>query len=471
MQLEPGAVVGGKYRIERALARGGMGSVWVARHVQLGSTVALKFLDASFATSAGHRMRFEREARSAANLKSPHVVQVMDYGFEADAPYLVMELLEGEDLGQRLHRIGRMSLPDTARVLLQVGKALRKAHDAGIAHRDLKPANLFIARVDDEEVVKVLDFGIAKEQHAAVGDVTKTGEIMGSPHYMSPEQVRAEKDLDHRTDIWSMGVILYRMLAGELPFPGDQIGPVLAKILTDPIPQITRVAPDLPPAIDQFFLRALARDKAYRFPSIGEMVDAFQLAAGSGTGLPAMSVGIGNVGAPLVAGGSPWGAQPQSATMPLGPSGSYGAAPGQSGPITGPALGTNGGVATTGSRATPKGNGALIAALAVAFVFAALAVGGFLVLRSSPSVASSGTPDPTGTAPISPTVTPVPEPALTASATSSSTAEQPATSTTSAPSTTSATPTAKPLGSPNKTKVPSTPTAASSTTTTKEKWF
>jgi serine/threonine protein kinase len=471
MVLEPGAVVGGKYRIERALARGGMGSVWVARHVQLGSTVALKFLDATFATSAAHRVRFEREARSAANLKSPHVVQVMDYGFEADAPYLVMELLEGEDLGQRLHRIGRMSLPDTARVLLQVGKALRKAHDAGIAHRDLKPANLFIARVDDDEVVKVLDFGIAKEQHAAVGDATKTGEIMGSPHYMSPEQVRAEKDLDHRTDIWSMGVILYRMLAGDLPFPGDQIGPVLAKILTDPIPQITRVAPDLPPAIDQFFLRALARDKAHRFHSIGEMVDAFQLAAGSGVGLPAMSVGTGNVGAPLASGAPPWGARPQGATVPLGPSGSYGAAPGQSGPITGSALGTNGGVVTTGSAVTTKGNGALIAALAAAFVFAALAVGGFFLLRSSSSVASSGTPDPVGTAQTSPTLTPVPEPSPPASATSSSTPEQPATPPTTAPSTTSATPVAKPIGSSPKTKAPSKPAAASSTTTTKEKWF
>ncbi len=472
MQLEPGAVIGGKYRIERALARGGMGSVWVARHVQLGSTVALKFLDASFATSAGHRMRFEREARSAANLKSPHVVQVMDYGFEADAPYLVMELLEGEDLGQRLHRIGRMSLPDTARVLLQVGKALRKAHDAGIAHRDLKPANLFIARVDDEEVVKVLDFGIAKEQHAAVGDATKTGEIMGSPHYMSPEQVRAEKDLDHRTDIWSMGVILYRMLAGELPFPGDQIGPVLAKILTDPIPQITRVAPDLPPAIDQFFLRALARDKASpvsipsaRWSTRSSSPRAAEPACRRCRWAPGTSVLRSLQAVP------PWGAQPQGATVPLGPSGSYGAAPGQSGPITGPALGTNGGVATTGSRAPTKGNGVVIAALAVAVVFAALAVGGFFVLRSSSSVASSGTPDPTGSAQTSPTVTPVPEPALPASATSSSTTEQPATPPTSAPSTTSATPTAKPIGSSPKTKAPSTPAAASSTTTTKEKWF
>lgn len=285
MLLAPGTVIGGKYRIERALARGGMGSVWVARHVQLGSEVALKFLDPSLAASAAHRTRFEREARAAANLKSPHVVHVSDYGFEGAAPYLVMELLEGEDVGQRLQRVGRMTIPDTARVLVQVGKALRKAHEAGIAHRDLKPANLFIARVDDEEVVKVLDFGIAKESGAALGDATKTGEVMGSPHYMSPEQVRAEKDLDYRTDLWALGVIVYRMLVGELPFPGDQLGPVLAKILTAPIPVPTQAAPDLPPTIDGFVARALARDKAQRFQSIGEMVEAFQLAAGQHSGI------------------------------------------------------------------------------------------------------------------------------------------------------------------------------------------
>ncbi len=335
MELAPGAVIGGKYRIERALARGGMGSLWVARHAQLGSTVALKFLDASFAVSPAHRARFEREARAAATLKSPHVVHVLDYGFEGTAPYIVMELLEGEDLGQRLHRVRRMSLHDTAKILVQVGKALRKAHEAGFAHRDLKPANLFLARVDDEEVVKVLDFGIAKEQHAALGDATRTGEVIGSPHYMSPEQVRAEKDADHRSDLWSLGIILYRMLVGVLPFPGDQLGPVLAKILTDPIPVPTRAAPDLPHTMDGFFARALARDKQQRFQSIGEMIEAFHAAAGGREALPSISMSIGT-GPMQALGGTAMWSPPSAATL----TGS--ALMTASGPITGGQLGGSG---------------------------------------------------------------------------------------------------------------------------------
>ena len=473
MLLAPGTVIGGKYRIERALARGGMGSVWVARHVQLGSEVALKFLDPSFAASAAHRTRFEREARAAANLKSPHVVHVSDYGFEGTAPYLVMELLEGEDLGQRLHRIGRMTIPDTARVLAQVGKALRKAHEAGIAHRDLKPANLFLARIDDEEVVKVLDFGIAKESGAALGDATKTGEVMGSPHYMSPEQVRAEKDLDYRTDLWALGVIVYRMLVGELPFPGDQLGPVLAKILTAPIPAPTQVAPDLPPTIDGFVARALARDKAQRFQTVGEMVEAFQVAAGQHAGAP----GTTAVLSPAVTAGIA-ALRGDGTQSVAGKSDSHGVA-GQSGSSTSPGN-TNAGLAGTRSTAKPKSMG-----LALAIGFAILGVAApviFFVVSSStsdpagaagsgaivapvtaevapsaPAVAvipSSLTDPPSGSpsATVAPTVTastpqPTPSPRST-----SSTQPEPAASVTatSTPTTTKPTPTATPAGTQKK---------------------
>ncbi|MBK8252715.1 MAG: serine/threonine protein kinase [Polyangiaceae bacterium] len=478
MDIALGTVVGGKYRIEKALARGGMGSVWIARHVQLGSTMAIKFLDPSFAASAAHRARFEREARSAANLKSPHVVHVQDYGFEGDAPYIVMELLEGEDLNQRLHRVRRMNLNETAKVLVQVGKALKKAHEAGIAHRDLKPANLFIARVDDDEVVKVLDFGIAKEQHAAAGDATRTGEVIGSPHYMSPEQVKAEKDLDHRTDLWSLGIILFRMLVGTLPFPGDQLGPVLAKILTDPIPVPSQYVPDLPRTMDGFFMRALARDKNQRFQSIQEMVEAFQAAAGGREALPSisMSLGTGPVGAggtalwtgpgqgpvtnagPLANSGPLAGSGPMGASGPLGASAPYAAAATAS--HTGPV--TAGGLVSTGSAPKPKSNAGLVIGVIGVLLAAGVGAGVFFMLRApagdaSAAQVSTATPTALTTTSAAPTVaaTATAEPTVAASASAAPTASA------SAPPTSTG-PTTKPTGKINTTGPTPKP---------KEKWF
>jgi serine/threonine-protein kinase len=200
MQIAPGSIVGGKYRLERPLSRGGMGSVWLARHAKLGSPVAVKFMDPAYATTPAFVARFEREARIAANLRSPHVVHVQDYGIDEGVPYLVMELLQGEDLGDRLNRVGRLSLQDSARLLAQAGKALRRAHEAGLVHRDLKPGNLFLAQIEDEEIIKILDFGIVKETGQLSGERTGTGEVLGSPHYMSPEQVHGDKDLDHRSE-------------------------------------------------------------------------------------------------------------------------------------------------------------------------------------------------------------------------------------------------------------------------------
>ncbi|WP_437875424.1 protein kinase domain-containing protein [Sorangium sp. So ce513] len=283
MHHAPDSVVGGKYRLERPLSRGGMGSVWLARHINLGSPVAVKFMAPTYAESSTFLARFEREARIAANLQSPHVVYVQDYGIDDDTPYLVMELLQGEDLGTRLERVGRLSLADATRILVQAGKAIRRAHDAGLVHRDLKPANLFLVceEEEQEEIVKVLDFGIVKETGARLTDeVTRTGELLGSPHYMSPEQVRGEKDVDQRSDLWSLGVILFYAVTGELPFQGDQLGAVIANILVAPLPSASRLAPDLPPTIDAFFARALARDRAQRFQSIGEMMGDLRRLAG-----------------------------------------------------------------------------------------------------------------------------------------------------------------------------------------------
>lgn len=282
--LQPGTIFAGRYRLDRALARGGMGSLWIAHHLQLDSAVAIKFMDPAFARSADARGRFEREAKACARLKSPHIVQVHDYGIEGETPYIVMELLEGEDLGTRLRR-GLLPLSAAASVAHQIGKALRTAHEAGVVHRDLKPANVFLCRHHDEDLVKVVDFGIAKivGDGKMVGESTVTGEIVGSPHYMSPEQIRAFKHIDHRTDLWSFGVILFRCITGHLPFPGEQTSAVLVAVCADPLPRPSQVAPALGPEVDAFFARALERDPGQRFQSAKELADAFAGLAGDVT--------------------------------------------------------------------------------------------------------------------------------------------------------------------------------------------
>jgi len=272
-------VIAGKYRLERELASGGMGAVWVARHLQLDELVAVKFMSATLPELANARARFAREARAAARLRGPNVVQVLDHGVDEDLPYIVMELLLGEHLGDRLKRERRLSLREAGIIGAQVGKALGRAHRAGIVHRDLKPANVFLARVDDEEIVKVLDFGIAKTlsgaEKAEALDVTGSDVLMGSPQYMSPEQARGSRSVDHRADLWSLGAILFRAVTGVPAFEGASAVDVIVQVCTGAIPLASRAAPDLSPDVDGFFLRALARDPDRRFASAREMTDAF----------------------------------------------------------------------------------------------------------------------------------------------------------------------------------------------------
>ena len=202
-----GRVVGGKYRVGRWLAKGGMGSVWIAEHVELGLEVALKAVLASSDETTA-KMRFKREARAAAGLKSPHVVRVFDYGIEGGVPYLVMELLEGEDLKDRLLRQRRIPLSAAAEIVGQIAEALHEAHEAGLIHRDVKPRNIFLARAGSQEVAKLLDFGVAKDvSTAGTGEETGTGLLLGSARYMSPEQARGER-VDGRSDVlvpWHRG--------------------------------------------------------------------------------------------------------------------------------------------------------------------------------------------------------------------------------------------------------------------------
>jgi len=276
----PGVVVAERYRLERPLAVGGMGTIWVARHLQLDIDVAVKFMSEEVDSAPSGRARFEREAKSAARLRTPHVVRTHDYGVDGGTPFLAMELLQGESLEAKLRREAPLSLPVTAAIFRQIAKGLREAHELGIVHRDLKPANIFMARVADDEVVKILDFGIAKEtKNLIVCDETKSGMLLGSPHHMSPEQARGGT-VDARSDLWSLGVVLFRMVTGEKPFAGTNVGDVIAKICGDTIPKPSSLLPALAGSIDDFFKRALSRNPALRFQTVQEMSAAFDRAIG-----------------------------------------------------------------------------------------------------------------------------------------------------------------------------------------------
>ncbi len=271
MRVEQGELIADKYRIERLLARGGMSAVYVARHLALDADVALKLMDPSMIHGDGMRDRFATEARAAAKLTSPYLARVHDYGVHEDVPFLVMELLQGEHLGVRLSRDKRLSKEAVIGLNKQIARGLRVVHEAGIVHRDIKPQNLFLARYDDEEIVKILDFGIAKSNEQA--GRTRTGSIMGSLHYLSPEQARDAKRVDHRTDLWALGVVLYRALTGQMPFMGKDVIDLLQKICLAETPSASAIAPDLGPSIDVFFVRAFERDPNKRFQSAREMAD------------------------------------------------------------------------------------------------------------------------------------------------------------------------------------------------------
>ncbi|WP_437621215.1 protein kinase domain-containing protein [Sorangium sp. So ce1151] len=365
LSLEAGSVVGGKYRLERPLAGGAMGFLWVARHLQLEVEVAIKFMMPQHADSPVARARFEREAKASAQLRTPNVVHVYDYGLEGDTPYLAMELLEGEDLAAYLKRRGRLDPAETLGIMSQVCKALRRAHEVGLIHRDLKPANIFLAR-QGEEVVKILDFGVAKSTGTGLAaDATKTGTLIGSPHYMSPEQVRRSKTIDYRSDLWSLGVIIFECITGQLPFPGEELGDVLVEICTGDIPVPSQLAPDLWPELDQFVERALRREPAERFQSASELARAFASAV-QRTPLPeprgAMdsSVAMAQGGA-LAQGGAR--AAHGSAPGPDGARAAHGSAPGPGGAMAvhGSAPGPGGARAAHGSApgsdGTPAAHG------------------------------------------------------------------------------------------------------------------
>jgi serine/threonine-protein kinase len=281
--MQEGSVLAGKYRLISLLGRGGMGSVWRAQHLDLDAPVAVKLIDPAIATSGEGLARFHREAQAAATLRSPHVVQILDRGVDGvtGQPFIVMELMEGESLASRLARQGRLTPELTARIVSHIARALGRAHEAGIVHRDLKPDNVFLIHNEDEDIAKVLDFGIAKsDRHRLDQDSqTRTGAVMGTPYYMSPEQISGSKGVDLRTDLWALGVIACECLTGRRPFDAETIGGLALKICAEPLPRPTTLAP-VPPAFDAWFERAASREPSARFQSAREASDELRRALG-----------------------------------------------------------------------------------------------------------------------------------------------------------------------------------------------
>lgn len=276
MELEAGRVLSDRYRLVRPLGQGSQGAVWIADHLALNTHVAVKLIDPELAKREDARERFKREATAAAQLRSAHVVQIMDHGIDEGQPFIVMELLEGEDLFERLDKRGRLSLRETSKIITQVCRALARAHAAGIVHRDLKPENVFLCNNDDEEIVKVLDFGVAKVTDPAKATMQKTGigTLIGTPHYMSPEQVKGVSEVDARTDLWAIGVIAYQCVVGDLPFDSEGVGDLLIKISIGDPPVPSKVFPGASPVFDTWFAKACDRDRTKRFQSARELAEA-----------------------------------------------------------------------------------------------------------------------------------------------------------------------------------------------------
>ncbi len=282
--MKAGQQVTPTLRLTRLLGKGGMGSVWLADHLTLGSQVAIKFMAIANIDDETLMQRFRTEAKAAAQIKHPHVAQVFDHGVTADdgVPYIVMEYLEGEDLKHAVKRLGPLPIADVVRVVTHAAKALARAHTLGIVHRDIKPDNIFMCNIDGETFVKLLDFGVAKiDQGNAMAGATTTGSMMGTPLYMSPEQLLSARSVDLRSDLWSLAVVAYFALTGRVPFTGETIGSLSVAVHGGVFPLPSTLRPELPPALDAWFVRTLKRDPNERFQSAKEMAEAFDKASSS----------------------------------------------------------------------------------------------------------------------------------------------------------------------------------------------
>ncbi len=311
-----GQTIAGKYRVEKLLGKGGMGIVVGARHLGLDEPVAIKILRPQMMEVAGMVARFVREAKAASKIKSHHVVRVTDVDTREDGvPYMVMEYLDGVDFSDLRKQRGTLGVTEAVGYVLEACDAIAEAHALGIVHRDLKPGNLFLHRKrDGKNVVKVLDFGISKVDSPGEQDTTKTGQMMGSPKYMSPEQMTSMHDVDGRSDIWSLGAILFELLCGRPPFVGDTTPRVCALVLNSDPPMPGALRPDLPPELEGILLRCLEKEPDRRFFDVEALAAALSPYApsvdSSGSGASGASSGPrSSIG--------PRGSEPVSVTAPV----------------------------------------------------------------------------------------------------------------------------------------------------------
>jgi len=278
--VREGDVLAGKYRVERVLGVGGMGVVVAAHHIQLDQKVAIKFVLPAMLDNADVVNRFAREARAAVRIKSENVARVFDVGtLENGAPYMVMEFLEGGDLAALVHQHGRLPVEQAVDFVLQASVAVAEAHSLGIVHRDLKPSNLYCIRGPDGQLsIKVLDFGISKviqpSSATSAGSMTATSTIMGSPFYMSPEQMTSPKEVDARSDIWALGVVLFQLLTGRVPFEGETPPEVCVKIATKAPPPLRDFRPEVPEGLETVVATCLEKNRGKRYGNVAEMAVA-----------------------------------------------------------------------------------------------------------------------------------------------------------------------------------------------------
>ena len=281
--LRAGRVILGRFRLERYLGHGGMGTVWEARHLSLETQIAIKFLNEELSRRQDVLARFAGEATSAARIRSPYVVSILDSGFTEDGQgFIAMELLRGEDLSRRLARVGKLTVGETSLLVTQISRGLAKAHAVNVVHRDLKPENIFV--IDEEEAfaIKILDFGIAKSIGSEVAThKTDTGQLLGTPLYMSPEQALG-RPLDSRSDLYSLAVLAYRCLTGRPPFVYPAVGELIVAVSTHVAPPPSQFNSALPSSLDDWFRAALAKDPGERICQTAlEVADSFKRACGA----------------------------------------------------------------------------------------------------------------------------------------------------------------------------------------------
>ncbi len=413
-EVAAGTVIAGKYRLDAPLGSGGMGTVWSCTHVGLGERMAIKLVSTSTRLSAEVRTRFVREARSSARLKSRFTVRVFDTGeLPLGTPYIVMEYLEGVTLSQHLRRVGHLSLAETVRILSHVGRGLERAHEAGIVHRDIKPENVFLAHTPDDGVIaKVFDFGVAKLSEGvdvANGTETVRGTFVGTPQFMSPEQAMGLVDVDHRADVYSMGVLAHRMLTGKRLFNAESMPALLMKICSEDLPKLAAAWPEAPPAVEAWFQRTCAREREQRYPTAAACIEGLVAAAGivpdgytpAGSRVP--QTALGDRSGSFQVSEPPTGPRlgPSSVTPVSGERATL-----SPGTLAGALAGT---VADGRSSVAPPRGGRRVPAL-LALILAGAVVAMLLLIgrgpRSTPSSATSAPPTPEDSVPLAATASP-----------------------------------------------------------------